>query len=321
MITVVTSAFNPGDQILRLGEALSLQTDTKLRWLVVDDGSLPEYKHNFSLLEERYPSWAKVITLPNNIGQAAARNVALKLAGDDFVSIIDADDRPSHDYFRQLLSAAKSCCENNIAYFASTKHIYENPKHNWTNHTYQELDAQSSQLPLFLERPFFSHCGILFPPGLLMEMGGYNESLSTDEDGELIVRMMVAGWEFRPAQGPVYEYYHYKDTSSVSTDDSLEKILARFESSKYIFELLVANNLLKAPETKESLCRRFDQIALSARPIDKSLSSEILHFAREIYPSYRWSGGKIERFIRKIAGIDALLALKRFWAIRSQLTH
>jgi hypothetical protein len=91
MVTVLVPTHNPGR---RLGTALAStvnQTWKNLEILVLDDGS-DEYHHwHMAAWAERDPR-IRILRIPENIGNYAARNLGLTEAAGDLVTIHDDDD-------------------------------------------------------------------------------------------------------------------------------------------------------------------------------------------------------------------------------------
>ena len=90
-ISVVVTAYRPGDGLLTAMRSIAGQTWSNLEVILVDDGSPAEYDEVLSraaALGER----TRVIRLPVNAGTYAARNAGLDAAGGEFVTFQDSDD-------------------------------------------------------------------------------------------------------------------------------------------------------------------------------------------------------------------------------------
>ena len=90
--TVVTPTFNRAHTLNRVYESLAQQTFKDFEWLIIDDGSsdgtaslVSQFKASASF-PIRY-EWK------TNGGRHTALNLAVKLAGGEFVMILDSDDR------------------------------------------------------------------------------------------------------------------------------------------------------------------------------------------------------------------------------------
>ena len=90
-ITVLVPTHNPGP---RLGTALASllnQTWQNLEILILDDGSERVHRWYMSAWVERDPR-VRVLHMPTNIGNYAARNIGIREAKGDFVTVHDDDD-------------------------------------------------------------------------------------------------------------------------------------------------------------------------------------------------------------------------------------
>ena len=95
LVSIVIATY-AGDSLDHLGEAVEsalLQTHRNLEVLVVADGPIPIETQTY--LSERAQQDARIVllSLPENRGPGAARNLAIARAKGEFIAILDADDR------------------------------------------------------------------------------------------------------------------------------------------------------------------------------------------------------------------------------------
>ena len=90
-VTLLVAVYNAADTLPRCLDSLLAQTLTDIQIVCIDDASSDESP---SILA-RYASAdsrINVLSLPENSGQAHARNCGLPLAEGDFIGMVDADD-------------------------------------------------------------------------------------------------------------------------------------------------------------------------------------------------------------------------------------
>lgn len=133
----------------------------------------------------------------------------------------------------------------------------------------------------------------------MLKLQGYDETLVTDEDGDLLLRILLNGHYFVAVDHVFYEYVHHSEAIRVSSDDSLEKMLSR---------IVVCNKILDSfvepiPEDiSYALTQRMDRISLSYWENFPSKSCELLSVAQEISPYYKPDSRALLKLLRRIGG-------------------
>ncbi len=105
MISVIIPVYNCAEYLPHCLESVLGQTHSALEVICVDDGS-PDNCAEILAAYAQKDKRLKVITQENK-GQSAARNVALKIAGGDYVFFVDADDFIHPQTLEVLLTAAQ----------------------------------------------------------------------------------------------------------------------------------------------------------------------------------------------------------------------
>ncbi len=103
LVSVLTIHHGSNDQLNRLKAALAAQsypTDS-FRWVVIDDASPESPPEWFDTPDSKFEIQA--VRLPENVGRAKARNVALWHATGDIVAFIDSDMEPVTVWLEMLV--------------------------------------------------------------------------------------------------------------------------------------------------------------------------------------------------------------------------
>lgn len=301
-ISVIIPAYRPCD-FDDLRRSIEANSEVDAEWIVVDDGSGPKYDAVFDAL----PEFVTVLRQAENRGQGAARNAGLKLARGKWIKFLDADDELDKGHLRALLKATCEIQDNTIP-FASTRHVFANG-HTHDNVSWRDLEATpEAQLTRLLHAPFLHHCGAIFPRGLLERLGGYGEGLETDEDGDLLIRVLLSGYVFTPVKGVHYLYFHHNSGNRVSSDGSAAKLAARLRVCDRV-EAAFADGGQGMPQAvRKGLALRLDKIALSYWHADRAAARAALERARALCPGYHAPGRWPLRILRTIGGHYAVLA-------------
>lgn len=304
-VSVVVPAWRPVN-LEGIARSIAANTDVSAEWILVDDGSGPEFSSIFACR----PKGMRLLRLDRNRGQAAARNAGLVQARGSWIKFLDADDQLDQSHLKILLRAAKGAPACAIP-FAPTKHVMANGR-SWINTSWRGLPLSSeSQLPRILHSPFAHHCGALFPRSLLLRIGGYDESLCTDEDGDLLIRLLLCGSYFVPVSEVNYCYIHHGVTGRVSSDFGPKKFASRLRVCTKVEEVFSVRPMPSA--IRHALACRLDNIAMSYWDQDHAAARAVLEHAYQLFPGYRASGHWLLRLLRRLAGPSAQRFVTSLW--------
>ncbi|SDL82231.1 glycosyltransferase family 2 protein [Aliiruegeria lutimaris] len=298
-ISVVIPAFRP-NSFDALARSMKANVAADAEWIVVDDGSGAEFDAIFSTL----PSAVQLIRLPEKRRQAAARNAGLAQAQGKWVKFLDADDELDQGHLAALLDRVE---QDNTIPFAPTKHVFANGSI-YVNDSWRDLrENAEAQFRRQLVRPFFSHCGALFPRELLDRLGGYDESLITDEDGDLILRILHEGYHFTPVVGVHYLYIHQDGQPRVSADDDIRKLQSRVRVCDKV-EATFSGHM--TPGVALALAQRIDKIAMSYWTAFPAEAKALVARAHGIAPGYAPDIRGPLRLVRRIGGPGMVFAVQ-----------
>ncbi|MEL6920977.1 MAG: hypothetical protein AAFO77_08105, partial [Pseudomonadota bacterium] len=203
-----------------------------------------------------------------------------------------------HGHLTALLSAATALPEKAIP-FAPTKHLFAGTttsvNESWRDVSFDPL----AQLRRQLVRPFLHHGGGLFPRHLLEQLRGYDERLVTDEDGDLLLRVLAAGYHFVPVPEVNYIYIHHGRGQRVSADDDIAKMQARIRVCDNVVDRF---NGEMPPDISSALAQRMDKVAMTYWWAFPQEARALLARARAVSPSYTPDMRSPLRFLRIIGG-------------------
>lgn len=296
-LSVIIPAFRPRD-FAALAQSMQANEQADAEWIVVDDGSGPDYDAVFETL----PDAVRLIRLPDNRRQGAARNAGLAQARGQWVKFLDADDRLDQGHLAALLNVA---VPGGAIPFAPTCHVFAGGG-SMVNDSWRDLPPDpQAQFHRQLVRPFLHHCGALFPRDLLTRLGGYDESLITDEDGDLLLRVLLAGQHFVAVSQVQYLYVHHSEGPRVSTDDGIAKMQARIRVCDKVEHALGPD---MPPRAAEALAQRMDRIAMTYWTAHRAEAQALLAWAQALSPGYSPDMRAPLRFLRRIGGPGLVFA-------------
>jgi len=298
-VSVITPAFRP-QGFDALARSMAVNTDVDAEWIVVDDASGPDYEAVFATL----PEGVTLIRQPENRRQGAARNAGLARAQGKWIKFLDADDELDPGHLAALLAVAEQGQDKALP-FAATKHVFATGATH-VNDSWRDLPADSAvQHRRQMLRPFLHHCGALYPRALLVRLGGYDESLITDEDGDLLLRILHAGYHFTPVEGGFYLYVHHDTGPRVSADDDIAKMRSRIRACDKVAERCGGE---MPPDLARALAQRMDKIAMTYWTAFPAEARALIARARRISPGYTPDMRGALRLLRGLGGPGMVFA-------------
>lgn len=193
--SVVIPAFNAEATLSATLGSLDRQIERDFEVIIVDDGSSDGTGVLAAGLCEGRPNW-RVIHQQNR-GLPAARNAAIAVASGRWIALLDADDwfLPGHlKRMRELLGSAPDV---GLAFVDGW--IWDEERRRFARRgataQYRPRPLPGDQWGLFraLVTANFVFVAACFPRSLVLELGGFNESLRAAEDWELWLRIVGRG--------------------------------------------------------------------------------------------------------------------------------
>ena len=188
LVSILVPCFNAAPWLTATLESALNQTWTRCEIIVVNDGSTDE---SAARLEPFRRHGVVVLSQPNR-GASAARNRALTCATGDYVQFLDADDLLASDKIeRQVATLAEG----------GARHVASGP---WARfqgevtavrfaeeRVWRNLSAVDFLVECALDELMFPPVAWLIPRALCDAAGPWDESLSLNDDGEYMSRVLA----------------------------------------------------------------------------------------------------------------------------------
>ena len=182
---MIVAAYQVADFISEALDSIRRQTVQPLEVIVCDDGSTDD-------LERALEPYRDQITLVRkaNGGEASAKNAAAAAASGDFVAILDADDVYLPGRLAALSEFAQARPDLDI--LTTDAHLVVEGRQVRRNYDRRWRFEIADQRRAILQRNFiFGHAAVRRE--LLLEHGGFDESILWTTDWELWLRLILAG--------------------------------------------------------------------------------------------------------------------------------
>ncbi len=209
-VTVVVACFNQGEYLDDALASVLAQTYSSFEIVVVDDGSTdPATVRAIDRLD-----WPRTRVLrQENRGLPGARNAGIAGARGHYVVPLDADDELAPGYLEALHAALDR--EPGAAYAHCWAELFGDVGAVWTTrpfNPYQLLVSNSVLGCVLLRRAAWE------------AVGGYDETLTAgNEDWELWIRLLEAGWGQVQVRQPLFRYRRHGVSMGVETEARFER--------------------------------------------------------------------------------------------------
>lgn len=250
--SVVIAAFNAERTITAAVDSALSQTTPDVEVMVVDDGSVD----GTAALVGRIPDARVRVLSQANQGQAAARNAGVGATSGKFVGFLDADDLWLPDYL-ELAGEALDRIPN--AGFAYTDAFVFDDQTGRVRRQSAMYDQRPPVPPPATRTAFllellsrnFVYVSTVVPRTVLLNVGGYTESLRRSEDYGLSLRILMHGYEPACVPGKHALYRVHPDQMSKQKLGMAQDALAMFK--------LLDPAALPSDAHREMLAHRIDR--------------------------------------------------------------
>lgn len=212
LVSVITPCRNAAPFVGAAIRSVLAQTHPRVEHIVVDDAST-----DASWAEiRRYGEQVRALRLEENRGAAHARNRGAAEAAGEYLLFLDADDALGPDAISGLVAAARARPE--VIGICAWKRLRRGHD-GWSASPAEVALPHAEQDPLraWLEGSWVPCCALLWPRELYRRTGGWDEDLSLNDDGDLVLRALGAGARFSiAASGEAYYRAHEGSHLSLS---------------------------------------------------------------------------------------------------------
>jgi glycosyltransferase involved in cell wall biosynthesis len=187
----VITCYNREEYIGEAIESASGQNYENKEVIVVDDGSTDG---SWEIVKRAGPS--VMATQTENCGVSHARNLGVQLASGDFVKFVDSDDRLRPRSLGAQLLHAIELPDRAISVTRASMIGEDGSPLERDDYSLLPSGFSGRIRPSVLLRKSTASVLPLFPRRALIECGGFNLGQDVGEDYDLVVRMLIRGFEF-----------------------------------------------------------------------------------------------------------------------------
>lgn len=238
-VTVLLAAYNGGAYLREAVESVLAQTFGDFELLLVDDASTDGSV-------DALPADPRIRVLRNerNIGQIPSLNRGLRDARGPYVARLDHDDvcLPR----RLEAQVAVLDAQPGVALAATWADIVDTDGRLWTPVRPRTRSFAEFAADVVAGQVFFVHPTIMFRRDVVLELGGFDESLDAAEDHDLYRRLVLARQEARVVEETLLHYRRHDQQMTIAKSANVWASDAR-SYERFLREL--------APDTQASTLR------------------------------------------------------------------
>jgi glycosyltransferase involved in cell wall biosynthesis len=228
LVSIVIPAYNARDHIARGIRCAISQTYPETEIIVVDDDS---HDGTADVAREVLKSTFKgrwlVLELGVNSGPSAARNAALKQARGEWIQFLDSDDAIAADKIEVQMKHARTTGPDVSAIYSSWRHVYLEdgifvPAGPVNSPEYEDKHP----LMFCMYYAALHHGACLIRRSALERVQGFNETLRSYEDADLLVRLAkdTGRFQFVASNSPSYLWRLYKEQAREGGENTRYKL-------------------------------------------------------------------------------------------------
>lgn len=211
-VSVIIPCYNAAPFVAEAIRSVLAQDWPHTEIIVIDDASTDG---SWEVIERCLPR-IQALRLAQNGGAAAARNRGVALSRGGWLMFLDADDRLSPDALRRMMETARR--EPGALVHCGWRYLVREAEA-WIPLSPPRRVPTGDPLFDWLDGGFVPTCALLWPRDVYAATGGWDESLTLNDDGDLAMRALAAGARLIRAEGGEGLYRrHGGERTSMSTD-------------------------------------------------------------------------------------------------------
>jgi len=193
LVSVIIPCYNAERWIGETIQSCLDQTYRPLEVIVVDDGSTDQSRQKV-LDAARTANVSIRLIESEHSGASAARNQGLGAAAGDYVQFLDADDLMSPRKIE--LQAAVAAQDREVVPCGPWLWLRQSSRRWTTEQPKQHMNCNGNLFHRWLEGDFFITDCFLWPRKAVVDLGGWDRSLSVWQDQDLYIRAVLKGLRF-----------------------------------------------------------------------------------------------------------------------------
>jgi glycosyltransferase involved in cell wall biosynthesis len=305
LVSILIPLYNSGEWIEDTIQSVLNQTYPNIEIIIVDDGSSD---NSFNVAKSYQTDKIKVIQQENK-GACAARNKAFELSKGDYIVFFDADDLMSKDKIKNQMASVTQHGDD-FVFSSQWVRFYDGLDDlNYSKTPIDKsFDTPTDWFKISWQDNLMGQTGIwLTPRNLIKKSGGWDESLTVNQDGEFFFRVLLNSRGIKFTED-AFTYYRSGLSNSISKGSSVINANSILKSyMKYELILTKENN----SEIRRALAYNYIKFIYTYSPQHKELLKIAWVQVKKLEIKEKWSfGGKNFKFVSRLIGFKNALKIR-----------
>lgn len=182
-VTVVIPTADRPDLLRRAVASVREQTEVPASTLIVDNGIEP------AAMDPAWPGYVELVRVDPRIGPARARNIGTARAATAWVAFLDDDDYWAPDYLALCLARRDAAGAADVVLGR-----LDREGSGGVSRPYKCFPAKPADMrAVYYRNPGFVGSNLLVRRSLLLDLGGFAETMWSSEDRDLAARLLEYG--------------------------------------------------------------------------------------------------------------------------------
>ncbi|MDP4822555.1 MAG: glycosyltransferase [Aestuariivirgaceae bacterium] len=234
-LTIIIPAYAAAATLNRTLESVAAAKPQAAEVIVALDGA----DNAMQAILQNWPA-VKVVGFANNRGACAARNLGLKEVTTPYVMFLDADDSISPGLLGHLCWTAQS----DDADLAFATHAIEREDGRLTMVEASKLRDARELMDYWLSGKYVPPCSVLWKTEFLRHLGGWDETLAQNQDGDVIHRALYGGARVAWSRAGYGIYVQRDGSTRVSKMMTPQAIESQFQVLERVERMNIASGLV-----------------------------------------------------------------------------
>ena len=206
-MSVIMPAYNARHTIVEAVASALTQTFRPLEVVVVDDGSVD---NTAEVVQQGFDAGVRLISGPHR-GRGAARNTGLAAGRGAYVQFLDADDLLAPEKVEAQVAFLEANPQYGVAYGLVEYFAADDPSHRWRPIP-RDGHPSGNVLASIVDNGLLLPISAVVRASVIRDVGGFDESLLSNEDWDLWLRIAASGvlFAFFPPDDRVVAWYRVR---------------------------------------------------------------------------------------------------------------
>lgn len=222
LVTAVVTTYDRFEEATRAIESVLQQTYDPIEFLVVEDGT--ESGVEQWLVDEGYDS-VRYVRHATNQGLSGGRNTAIALASGEYIAFLDDDDSWKPERIERQVEVVQSLPEPERERVGVVYCAVEARENGQVASIIPPENSGNLRESIMRDGPSTLQSSCLFSKQVLIDIGGYDESLLSSVDHDLWLSLAIHDYNAKTVAEPlVISYDTFADSMMTNTDNRIKGV-------------------------------------------------------------------------------------------------